>query len=209
MATGNKRVTSDEAVKMLEKAIRNVNKKYVVIDGTPKTEEKKVQLERCFAYELYHQWSLLIEEFNNKHNPDNPLVLNGEISKKLDDFGTTYPDIVLHGGQDNYANQLLICEIKRLVNRISSPHRSILRDLDKLNQYINFTDIHFKRGVFIAANCDVDQLQKLITKIWKKYRNKCPEIKDIEANRDKIVCIAVSVKDETLLTESKLLSELI
>lgn len=206
MATGKKRMTSDEAVRMLEKAIGNVNKKYVVIDGIPKTEKKKVQLERCFAYELYHQWSLLIKKFNNKHNPDNPLVLNGEISKKLDDFGTTYPDIVLHGGQNNYANQLLICEIKRLTNNKSYPYKSILRDLNKLNQYLNHPDIHFERGVFIVANCDVDQLQKLINRTRTVY----PEaFSDIANNHDKITCIAVSVKDETLLTESKILSELI
>ena len=81
------------------------------------------QVERCFAYELYHQLRQ-ITEYDSRFNDD--IVINAEIPKqgypsiesKKKTQGRVFPDIVIHGGQEcQYKNkQLLVCEIKRNSN---------------------------------------------------------------------------------------------
>ena len=70
------------------------------------------QLERIFAYELYHQWSILQEDYNRRVPEDYKRIINGEIGKQL--LGVNkYPDMVLHKGHGDIHNQEIVIEIKR------------------------------------------------------------------------------------------------
>jgi hypothetical protein len=111
-------------------------------------------LERVFAYELYRQWMNCLENNGVKN-----LVVNGEVGKYIkseleacelnDKKGKdNYPDLVLHKSQGSDEQQIMICEIKRL----GANDSDLLRDLYKLNCYLNkevFWKKPFDYGVFI------------------------------------------------------------
>ena len=107
-------------------------------------------VERVFTYELYRQWA------NNKSRPKGTVV-NAEISKifysELADekVKLTFPDMVLHGGQ-NSSEHYLICEIKRYEN-VKANSTAQTEDLNKLGLFLN-------------------KALKLKTKIveWKEYQ---------------------------------------
>lgn len=96
--------------------------------------ETKYLNERAFAYELYRQIANRLYEDvldSNKWEDKRPeIVINAEIHKSL--FSqyyccSTYPDIVIHGGQSDTEKQLLICEIKKDARK-----NDIEMDLNKL-----------------------------------------------------------------------------
>lgn len=124
------------------RAILSVDKKYISyknpFSAAPHTEgEHKTHVERVFAYELYHQWSM---------TKTSCLCLNAETQKyarkricyksKDNSNKTTtamvYPDLVLHGGQQTFANHKIVCEIKRK-GQFTGNKNTIFADLLKLS----------------------------------------------------------------------------
>ena len=186
-----------DAVQILIKAIKNVERRYIVIDGIPKTKIKKEQVERSFAYELYHQWSLLIEEYYLKHKEERQLILNGEITKHLDGQ-PTYPDMVFHGGQSNVKDQLIICELKRAEKKYPSP-KKVCNDFEKLNAYLELTlpngndDAHYQQAVFIMVNESVCNLKSRIIKALKTSQ----KLNEIKENAERILCISYTPQEDS------------
>lgn len=189
-----------QALNLLNLAIRNVSPSYVFIGNN----YSDLHVERCFAYELYHQWSKLLEMFKVMHPRDNNLILSGEIPKDIGSTREKYPDIILHSGQDNGEKQLLVCEIKRG----TASQSDILEDLNKLYHYLKLIprvfnnevkDVTYDHAVFIMTNCTKKQL---ITKIERicDYNENYTNIFNAEI-LDKITCIAVNRKGDKLKPE--------
>lgn len=197
----------------LLKAVKHVEGKYAVIhrllpENDPNTDETQkeleLQTERSFAYELYHQWSLLLKIAPESAGLSN-LQLSGEVSKNLK-IGPrdSYPDMVLHKNQYTTDCQLIACEIKR---GIICNNARIKEDFLKLHKYLHFTDDNgndasFQLAVFIATNCSDENLKKKIKKLLddnledidKKYHDEFDiklKLKDVLVNdMEKIKCIS-------------------
>ncbi len=162
---------------MLEEALKKVEPSYTKsyqyedYEGNEFTYE---QLERNFAYELYHQIRTLKEKNLKKENKiviNAEVVKQGYVEKKMDSTEKSIkkthvlPDIVIHGGQgeSNKNLQLLVAEIKRN----STTNQDLKRDLQKLGWYLTsltYADqrIPFGVGCFIMTNISKDQLYKKI-----------------------------------------------
>lgn len=117
--------------------------------------------ERVFAYELYHQWRKISEQFDY-----HDLIINGEIRKdgsilRNAVFAEVYPDLILHEQQNNLNQQLLACEIKTS-RALSNPQgrRKLKRDLIKLGNYIS--NLEFRHCVFVQVLNPFDEFDKLI-----------------------------------------------
>lgn len=159
----------------LFKAISNVNKDFLIyskpvdINKRCKKDEKKAireQLERIFAYELYHQWTLLLSKTDG-------LILNGEVQKNIK-RSKKYPDLVLHGGQGNPDQNEIVVEIKRGRH---IKNKNIVEDLEKLSiflikdkrrMYANYHDAVF---IFIGGNMDIIYNAISKDKIWTRINN--------------------------------------
>lgn len=190
------------------KAIENVKQKYAVIhrlsekDNKPcksTKKERELQTERSFAYELYHQWSLLLQKAPQSTDLHN-YQLSGEVSKNLK-IGSrdSYPDMVLHKNHDTTESQLIACEIKR---SIKSNNPQIKQDLIKLHKYLHFTDYagndaSFNLAVFIAANCSDKELRKKIKRLLKTTLKDVPD-----EDKAKIKFISAEYKSENNKPES-------
>ena len=133
-----KRSIDIESIKgiLINKDLLSLIQAVLLVDGTylayantnanaDNREDQLIQLERVFAYELYHQWSLLKDE---------NLILNGEVDK-LWNKETCYPDLVLHGGQNDPDNNKIVVEIKRECMVKGNP-KAILDDLEKLSGFL-------------------------------------------------------------------------
>lgn len=175
---------------MMLDALLHVSKDYLwYIDYSENLENTQYaeQLERVFAYEFYHQWRKILEK------TDLCVFLNGEISKRVKDDlvrkkGTTlFPDIVLHGGQDNDNNQLIVCEIKR---KEGITKDSFKLDLQNLTKYLSnefFTRNPFKCGVFILVGDTMDKLRS------EEYKEAVKSIDGIDMFSNFIVCITYNI----------------
>jgi|SRR5688572_17384179 len=117
--------------------------------------------ERNFAYELYHQYKIIIEAAINKEI-FNGLQLNGEITKigfndTLVQQNVIIPDLVLHKSQldVNSENQKFFAEVK--VN----PGADLEKDIKKLLFAVT-APLNFNEGVLICVNISIDNLQKQV-----------------------------------------------
>lgn len=139
------------------KAILSVGQEYISyknpFSDDPHTKGAyKNHVERVFAYELYHQWSM---------TNTSCLCLNAEVQKyvrkrisykskdnghKTSTTAMVYPDLVFHGGQQTFANQKIVCEIKR-EEQFTGNKNAIFADLLKLSC---FTDK--ENSVFLSSN---------------------------------------------------------
>lgn len=181
---------NSEIQKMLRDIVKNIPLVYMEVEGIPKGKIKKQQVERCFAYEFYHQWRHWLESHNCT------LLLNGEIPKYYDNI-RFYPDMVLHGGQNtiNDQHQVLICEIKRKDGTYPS-NKDLANDLEKLWFYIK--NLQFKYGIFILCNSRYEDLVKKLKKIIQSDKNKRGvyiNLDEIKNDSYKIICGSVN-KDE-------------
>jgi hypothetical protein len=122
--------------------------------------------ERVFAYELYHQFRLLMSQNKSYEN----IRFDGEVGKqqhvKIDDYGLTLsnfnpqqihfsPDLVIHKGQDynDIKNQMVIVEIKtKRVNR-----NELLKTFLKLIHYIRA--FNFQYAVFLTVNTEFNEIK--------------------------------------------------
>lgn len=166
-------------------AISNISQSYYkyddIVDGL-----KKEHLERVFAYELYHQWSLLI---------DKDYIINGEIGKrlmyfdsqsgKLKDKNDKYPDLVLHRGQSYHDGNMIVCEIKRKEN---NSEKEYIRDLFKLaiftNNKTNHNNNNYQCGIFVYVRGLQEDFMSLIDKNETDLQTLYNEY-----NTKKIICV--------------------
>lgn len=185
-----------EQIKILFEAIlkiRNEYYKYSKNDLSRGNTGYKEQLERVFAYELYHQWSLMLRKYNRTiKEKTKRLVLNGEIDKEFDDT-KYFPDLILHNGQHDGYRQEIVVEIKR---EQSIRGRNIIDDLEKLSKLmrpnkLSYNIDGFNNGVFILTDGCVDDIKKQL----KKYPT-------CNVN-DNIYCVFCSKKGELQYTTIK------
>ena len=158
----------------LLQALALVDKKYLSYANTNANADNRgdqiEHLERVFAYELYHQWSLL---------KGDDLILNGEIDKLWNDK-TWYPDLVLHGGQDDPYNNKIVVEIKRECMVKGKPE-AILDDLKKLSMFLETVkkddDLkkfrNYEYAVFILLKGELKEIANAlkVDKVSKKEYN--------------------------------------
>lgn len=180
------------------KAIKNVDGCYVKDVGVPEKRILPEQMERCFAYELYHQWSLVLNPGNEKPSkPDSPrLYLNAEIVKYINGQ-KTFPDLVVHGGQSDLKNQAFICEIKRSLGLNTPDSVRILGDLKKLSDYLNLSldalICQFNQAAFIVTNITLENLKNRVRIALdpRKKKDKSKKIiEEIKLNANRITCIS-------------------
>lgn len=173
---------------MMLEALWNVSKDYLwYVDYSESLENTRYveQLERVFAYEFYHQWRNILEK------NDSNMFLNGEISKRVKDDlvnnkeTTIFPDMVLHGGQDNDNNQLIACEFKRKDGITKDSYKL---DIICLVNYLSkkyFTMNPFKCGVFILVGDTMDKL--------RRYTDSVKSIENIGKFSNSILCITYNI----------------
>lgn len=204
-------------LRKLMEAIDNVKSEYATyalngISIPPKYRTKGLikHTERVFAYELYHQWSNIIDK--------RTWVINAEIRKYLECFkdnlmkkvkivndenpnnGTNgydqnkvwnFPDLVLHKGQNkNY--QMIACEIKRK-DRLKY---DFVKDIETLywltrSELIdnNSNDMDslepYRTGVFLLLNGNFEDLKSIVKESQKIFNEK-----KIELDKTKnIICV--------------------
>lgn len=163
----------------LKEAFESVNEIYfsswafneIPIDAKLKERKKyKQYIERVFAYELYHQFRLLMIK-NEIIYKD--LVLNGEVKK--DGFKETlinkshiYPDLVLHKKQTDNSKefQKLFIEIK---SKSISP-KEIKNDIAKLITAVS-NRLNFECAVFICIYLRFEEIEKHIETIINNQKN--------------------------------------
>lgn len=127
-----------EAIKSLFDSILEINSSFLhyLKSGYGAKQDRIIEhVERVFAYELYKQWTI------NNYIKKKGLNVNAEISKQF--YSTPenkkvkicYPDMVLHGGQENSEN-IIVCELKRLEN-IKIHRKAQTKDLNSLGYFMN------------------------------------------------------------------------
>lgn len=189
----------EAAIKSLLDAIQNVEGRFILVEGIPNTKVKKEQVERSFAYELYHQWSLIINEFNENLQEEQKVTLNGEITKYYDSH-PVFPDMVLHGGQSDIVNQLIVCEIKRRDKRYPTS-KSVCNDIEKLDRFLRLTlpssegclCAKYQLTVFIMVNIAEEELKRLILKSLKLSTR----LENIKENANKVLCVSYNPSKES------------
>lgn len=179
--SGNEELIVDKHVQMLIQALSNVSDFYLGHEEIRMYKDKetnvKIRAERVFAYELYHQFRLLMKD-------DCGYYLNGEIRKSNDVFRWErecgcYPDLVLHGNLTHVDNesQYFLCEIKMSTNT------SLLEDLSKLTDFCN-SDLAFQNYIFVCIGLSRTELIDIMKGKDKKYDKRilciCRKDKDIE-----------------------------
>ena len=103
----------NDPVKLLRKAISRIDKKYIIYNEELGNYNSAsiLQVERSFAYEFYHQLSILLK----KHIKNDEIQVSAEIVKKNGPKSMNFPDIIIHKGQVTCDNQFLVGEIKRKI----------------------------------------------------------------------------------------------
>ncbi len=180
------------AICTLFDAILNVKRSYLEFEEP----EKKVwvsHLERVFAYELYHQWSMILKRAKReKLFDDNQFVINAEISKNTNYFGHVgdgikFPDIVLHHSQGDNKNQGIICEIKR---KEGFNLKSFRDDIEKLECFLQEgSNYGFAVGVFILVGDNIVKIYDKVGSLKKSMIGIRSTAKIVETQK-RIVCIA-------------------
>ena len=187
----NCRVVLNKNLIVLLHAIQNVDGQYLSYadtnanaDGRP---DEIIQIERVFAYELYYQWSLL---------KDKNLILNGEIGK-IYVKDNCYPDLVLHGGQNDPDNNKVVVEIKRECMVKGKPE-AILDDLVKLSFFLESLDKSHQQMKFRNYEDAVFILLKgKLSEISDALKDEKASGKEIN---DKIICITYNEKKEICIS---------
>ena len=171
---------SDEYLKMLFKAIIEVGNQYFYTENPQSASNEVIeQLERIFAYELYHQWSLLLQGYNDHVPEDENRIINGEIGKQL--LGVNkYPDMVLHKGHYDIHHQEIVVEIKR---KAAIKDDNVARDIIKLSQFMTQGFLGcgaspYRMGVFILTGGGDEDI-----------RNQLMLIKDKAIINNQVICV--------------------
>ena len=176
-----------------------------------KNKGSQDHVERVFAYELYHQWSILL-------NTDD-WILNGEAGKYLQWFyknrrntylNQKFPDLVQYYKDNSIEDShMIVCEIKRDYD--DNIKNGIEDDLIKL---VGFTcspkndksDGRFFSpyacGIFLVIGHDFSVIQKHLI-VTHKYRNGKWEIfNEISSDEaKKIICVLCDEKDGKIIVQ--------
>ena len=160
-----------EYVSYLAKAITSVEMQYcqwrTITDNTQK-------IERVFAYELYHQLSMIARFDKFRLDGEILKMFKGELDKKQEKCSLTQngldlklvqnrftPDLVIHLAQNNYQqeNQKVVIEIK--TNRVgnqnnNASNKETAETILKLNHYLK--TINFQYGVFITVSSEFEDI---------------------------------------------------
>lgn len=161
---------SDEYLKMLFKAILKVDKQYYYTENPENASNEIIeQLERIFAYELYHQWSIFQNDYNSGVSEDHKRIINGEIRKQLLDVNK-YPDMVLHKGQNDIHHQEIVVEIKR---KIAIKDDNVAQDIIKLSQFMTKGFLGcgaspYRNGVLILTSGSEEDIKEQLMLIKDK-----------------------------------------
>lgn len=215
-----------EMIAIFLKAISLVSKSYLCYNESQHDKEcliKKHQ-ERVFAYELYHQWSCLLEK---QKMFEKGWVLNAELSKHLDWFynedkeikreceksmeksDLRFPDLVLHKGQENQEDNFLVCEIKR-GERINE--KNLCNDLYKLTRLtvdecrgeeglnLGRYSLPFKYGIFLCLNKRMKDMSF--------FNQVCRNLSKYNYSMKNILCVDVLIEGDKLKIYSDFLCEL-
>jgi hypothetical protein len=166
------------------KALSNVRTEYMVYYSPDLNKGNKSYYkytERMFAYELYHQYRIIMQRKKKKYAG---LYLNGEQQKSSQGWKglkKITPDIVLHGMIDkpDYSgfSQKWLCEIKMFTNP------EIVKDLTKIKNkasILRFQDYFF---IFVGGN---DNDLKI------ECRNKHIKVNDVFNDT---ICICIDIID--------------
>jgi len=166
----NEQIQGLEAIQDLHlenlfKAILNIRDEYYKysLEQIAGNDDYQEQLERVFAYELYHQWSIIQENYNKSVSKERCRVINGEAGKKLNGCHV-YPDMLLHGGQEDIENQEIAIEIKR---KVGINKNNVIEDLKKLTRLLSESGLAygakaFKKCVFILSGGNESDLKDLL-----------------------------------------------
>lgn len=158
-----------EIFSLFMESIRAVKVELVTLD---KSHTKYIN-ERAFAYELYRQISnRLYKDVKDwgKWQDEDHIVVNAEIYKRRSESqendNGVYPDIVIHGGQENTDKQILICEIKKMASS-----EAIKEDVDKLLTYMDY-DKMSAHPYPLAVFVNVGPLDTFMNNLEKTMFNK-------------------------------------
>lgn len=178
----------NQDVLTLLQAILEVDGSYLSYADTNANAEDREdvinQLERVFAYELYHQWSML---------KDDKYILNGEIDKIWNEKAW-YPDMVLHGGQNDPDNNKIVVEIKREC-MVRNNKKAIIEDLKKLSKFLMSVEKrdtlkkfrNYENAVFILLKGELCDISKALED------SDSNSLSDIN---DNIICVTYNDKKE-------------
>lgn len=200
----------DKHLRILIEAIDKVKDSYLTyaLDGLPippkyAQRDLIMHTERVFAYELYHQWSRLIDKRTK-------WVINAEVRKCLELFkdisnsssetesSWNFPDLVLHKGQEKN-EQLIACEIKR-IDRLEDDFTKDINTLYILTRPATFNSCNEENnenlhpylcGIFLLINGDYDNLKNIVKASIKELERL--NIKQ-EAVKN-IICVFLIAKD--------------
>lgn len=176
--TFNLKDEKDYFIRFIE-ALSNVDESYLKYETYKFEGELLVPVikraERVFAYELYHQYRLIM--------PNAPYyVLNAEVFKdnkifQSEDIQSCYPDLVLHRdiGHIDEGTQYFLCEIKM------SSNSQLVNDLSKLTKLAKFTNLSFEYYIFLCIGLDEDGLRNIILK-------KCEQKPSLKFSGD-VMCV--------------------
>ncbi len=161
----------------LKYALEHVSQKYIrwTIGNDSEMDNQSVEknwryCERVFAYELYHQFRLLMCDnerysdllFNGEQQKDQSFFKN--LFKELQDRKKAIPDLILHENLGNIENvrQVLYIEIKTINNP------DVFADLEKLTD-LTKTSLNFLYYIFIYVDATIDDLKSKI--YGEEYEN--------------------------------------
>ena len=113
-----------------------------------------------------------------------------------------YPDMILHGGQDNFDEQLMACEIKRHQQLKQDNFDSDIKKLCNCMSEEAFCGNPFKLGIFILVNGDMEAIKKHC----KSSKN---ELSMIKKYSDRLYFVAVKCNEKTLVIEIENLETLL
>lgn len=156
-------------------ALQGVDERYFswIDEVSTKNPDEETMIERVFCYEFYHQFRKIMERKGKYGN----LIFNGEIRKDGINFlDTTFPDFVLHAGQNNFNNQECIIEVKTKKN---ITNKDFIKDIFKLAGLIVERD--FESGIFICTNVDNIDLLRIVLDESKYIKE---NIKILSKNKD-------------------------
>ena len=161
-------------IQTLIRAILNVDSTFLFENPVvpEDTEGVTVYLERTFCYELYKQWTLLLD---NKE-----VRLSPEIDKELwkiynngNSCSKCYPDFVLHNSQLDSSKQYIVAEVKRE----SATVDKIKNDLKKLDFMLsddfkfNGNNAKFSNAAFIYIGREAKSMPKIDIQPYNNVEN--------------------------------------
>jgi hypothetical protein len=181
----NQITTDEKYFKDLLISLLNVSHEYVSWQYGL-TANNTQMCERVFAYEFYHQWRKLSENFHYEG-----VILNGEIRKDRsvyrDTVGIIYPDLILHEQQNNLNRQLIACEIKTSKNlEHTNGRKALKKDLIKLSNLK--TQLLFNYCVFVQVLDNSECFQESILPYLLSNRPQFEQYENLESTYYIIKC---------------------